>query len=438
MASAQGSPRRLAGLAVLLLARSVAADTIVLVNGRVIEADRAWYEGAQVRYEKDGGVYGLPRSLVKQLDQKAAPPAVSDPDVKAARALLGQDAPEAVRLARRAVARDPQSLGALLILGEALLGVGDASGARDRATQALRVDDRNPSARVLLGDALLALGDPLGALEAYRLSLRLRPDPAVERKLKQLQVPPGLTAPPASMAPGPATTPPGPGAFRLRYEGGANEAVGASALRALNAAYGEYASRLGFRPDQTIDVSFEAGKSVQDPRAPAWAAGWSADGTIQVPAQGLERADAAFVRVLRHELAHSFVTWRTGNNCPTGLQEGVAQWLEGGDPTRNDPGLAPLARAGQLPGLVSLEGPFHALPEAQAQVAYAASLSAVAHVLGKRGEAGVVRLISALGDKLPSEEALPVALALSYPEVQASWTEALKAADAKPQASPRR
>ena len=119
MASAQGSPRRLAGLAVLLLARSVAADTIVLVNGRVIEADRAWYEGAQVRYEKDGGVYGLPRSLVKQLDQKAAPPAVSDPDVKAARALLGQDAPEAVRLARRAVARDPQSLGALLILGEA-------------------------------------------------------------------------------------------------------------------------------------------------------------------------------------------------------------------------------------------------------------------------------------------------------------------------------
>ena len=62
----------------------------------------------------------------------------------------------------------------------------------------------------------------------------------------------------------------------------------------------------------------------------------------------------------------------------------------------------------------------------------------MAHVLGKRGEAGVVRLISALGDKLPSEEALPVALALSYPEVQASWTEALKAADAKPQASPRR
>ena len=51
----------------LLLVGGVAADTIVLTNGRVIEADRAWYEGTQLRYEKDGGVYGLPRSLVKEL-----------------------------------------------------------------------------------------------------------------------------------------------------------------------------------------------------------------------------------------------------------------------------------------------------------------------------------------------------------------------------------
>ena len=422
----------------LQLARIVAADTIVLTNGRVIEADRAWYEGAQVRYEKDGGVYGLPRSLVKELDQKAAPPQASDPDVKAARALLGQDDAEAARLARRAVDRDPQSLGALQTLAEALLAIGDARGARDRATQALRVDDRNPRSRVLLGDALLALGDRYGAQEAYRLSLRLRPDPAVERKLKEIQGTLAPIPPPAPVATGPSAGAPAPGAFRLRYEGGANEAVGASALRALNAAYAEYATRLGFRPDQTIDVAFEAGKSVQDPRAPAWAAGWSADGTIQVPAQGLDKADPAFVRVLRHELAHSFVTWRTGNNCPTWLQEGIAQWLEGGDPARNDPGLAPLARAGELPGLVSLEGPFHVLPEAQAQVAYAASLSAVAHVLKKRGEPGVVRLISALGDKLPSEEALPVALALSYPELQASWTEALKSADVKPPTAPPR
>ena len=424
------APRWVTGILVLLAATSASADTIVLTNGRVIEADRAWVEGTQVRYEKDGGTYGVPKSLVKELDQRAAPPPASDPDVKAARELLAIDAVEAARLARRAVDRDPKSLAGLQTLAEALLALGDARGARDQAIRALRVDDRNPRTRVLLGDALLSLGDDYGALEAYRLGLRLRPDPAVERKVKELQARllPMSPAPSAPLAPVPGAPPPS-GTFRLRYDGGANEALGAEALRALGVAHSEFAKRLGFSPDQPIDVVLQGAKAVPDPRAPTWAAGWSAEGAIQVPVQGLERPDAAFARILRHELAHSFVTWRTGNNCPTWLQEGIAQWLEGGDPGRNDSGLAALARADQLPALVSLEGPFHAMPETQAQVAYASSLSAVAHVLRKRGEGGVVRLVSALGDKLPSEEALPVALALSYPEFQASWTAALRTAD---------
>jgi hypothetical protein len=264
------------------------------------------------------------------------------------------------------------------------------------------------------------------------VSLRLRPDPSVEQKLKRVETPllpaPGLPDPfPAARTSVPLAS---ESAFRLRYDGGANDALGASTLRTLATAHAEYVVRLGFSPDQPVDVTLQLARSIQDPRAPVWAAGWSADGAIQVPVLGLEKQDpTAFARVLRHELAHSFVTWRTGNNCPTWLQEGIAQWLEGSDPTRNDAGLAALARAGQLPSLVSLEGPFHALPDAQAQLAYAASLSAVAHVIRKRGEAGVVRLVSALGDKLPSEEALPVALALSYPEFQASWTDQLRAAD---------
>jgi hypothetical protein len=38
-----------------------------------------------------------------------------------------------------------------------------------------------------------------------------------------------------------------------------------------------------------------------------------------------------------------------------------------------------------------------------------------------------VRLLAGLGDRLPAEEALPVALALSYPEFQKSWEDALRA-----------
>ena len=39
-----------------------------------------------------------------------------------------------------------------------------------------------------------------------------------------------------------------------------------------------------------------------------------------------------------------------------------------------------------------------------------------------------VRLLAALSDRLPSEEAMPVALALSYPEFQKSWEEYLNGA----------
>jgi hypothetical protein len=87
--------------------------------------------------------------------------------------------------------------------------------------------------------------------------------------------------------------------------------------------------------------------------------------------------------------------------------------------------LAKLAREGRLIPLLSLEGPFQNLSEADATLAYAESLSAVAYILRRRNEAGVVRLLLALGDRLPSEEALPVALALSYPEFQKSWEEHL-------------
>ena len=93
---------------------------------------------------------------------------------------------------------------------------------------------------------------------------------------------------------------------------------------------------------------------------------------------------------------------------------------------------SPLARAGRLPNLLTLEGPFRGLTEAQAGVAYAQSLSAVAHILRKRGEAGLLRLMAALSDRLPAEEALPVSIALSYAELQRSWEDHLRSVEAKP------
>jgi hypothetical protein len=199
-------------------------------------------------------------------------------------------------------------------------------------------------------------------------------------------------------------------------------------LGALTQTYNEYAARFGFHPEQPVNVTLEMTTGVLDSRAPEWADGWY-DGSIRVPVRGIESPTPRLLRILRHELAHSFVTARTGNNCPTWLQEGIALWLEGGDPARDDAQLAPVARAGRLQSLLTLEGPFRGMSETEANLVYAQSLSAVNHILRKSGEAGLVRLLLALGDRLPSEEALPVALALSYPEFQKSWEQYLRAAD---------
>jgi hypothetical protein len=386
------------------------ADTITLTNGRVIEAERAWYEGNEVRYEKGGGVYGLPRALVSRLSRRSTGEASVDPDVvSAAERLEAGDAVEATRLLRRALGRDPSSVAALQGLSRASLALGDPRAARQSAEMALSLDPDDPRSLALLGDALTALGDQPGAQDSYRRSLERKPDADVKRRMGEVAPPPVNAASGARL--------------RLRYDGGVNERLGKEVLRSLDAVYTEYSRRLGFQPEEPVTVVLQAENAFQED-APEWAGALN-DGSVRVPVRGMEGLSPRVATLLRHELAHSFIAARTRGNCPTWIQEGVSQWLEGGDPARGDAPSAAALRARRLRALLTLEGPFQSLPPADLPLAYAESLSAIAHVVRRRADAGVLRLLNALGDGFPSEEALPVALALSYPEFQRSWEEHL-------------
>ena len=183
-------------LVAALAAASVpaAADTITLTNGHVIEADRTWVQGTQLLYEKNGGTFGLPRSLVLKIDQHPAPEPTKDPDVRLARERIqAGDPAEAVRLLHAALARDPSSLAALQALAKAYLDLGDARSARDAADKALRLDDRDATSRALRGDALLALGDRTGAEIEYRKSLQLHADADIQRRVEELRPSPTPT-----------------------------------------------------------------------------------------------------------------------------------------------------------------------------------------------------------------------------------------------------
>ena len=400
---------------VVSLAGTARADTIVLANGQTIEADQAWFEGAEVRYRKAGTLYVVPRQLVQRVDAAGGEPMPLDPDVRRSRDRLSAGDPgEALRYARLALFRDPASVPALEALAAAQLALGHPDRARDSAERAIAVDPARAQPRELLGDAFAALEEPAAAREQYLRALSLGGDERLRHKLDLL-------------GEGPAAI--SSARYRIRYDGAADEPLGIAVLRALDAAWDELEARLGFAAGLPVTVVLQTETSFRDTtRAPEWAAAWN-DGTIRVPVKGLERPTPGLVRVLRHELAHSFVASRAGANCPTWLHEGIAQWLEGGEPGREDAMLAPLARAGSLTDLVLLEGPFLELPEARAALAYAHSLSAVAYIVQREGQGGLRRLIDVLGEGRPPAEALSLALGIGYPELQHGWREHLRTAD---------
>jgi tetratricopeptide (TPR) repeat protein len=380
------------------------ADAIVLTSGRVIDADHAWFEGGELRFRKGGVLYALPRKLVSRVD--AAPEtALVDPDVLQSRDRLSQgDAAEALRFARLALFRKSTSVPALVALGEAQLALGHPERARETAEKALALDPRSAPSHELLGDALAELGEFVLARESYRAALEQ--GGRVRRKLE------ALGTEPASIS---------SARFRIRYDGAADEPLGLAVLRILDRAWEEYEKRLGFTPGFPVVVVLQTARSFHDTtRAPEWAAAWN-DGEIRVPVMGLEEPTPGLVRVLRHELVHSFVAGRAGTNCPTWLHEGLAQWFEGADPDREDAVLAPLARSGKLPRIESLEPPFIGLSEDRAAVAYGQSLSVVAHIYRRWGEDGIRKLLDALAAGIPPAEALHATFSLGYADLQRDW-----------------
>jgi len=405
-------------LAAALLAGvpSAGADSIVLTSGRVIEADHAWLEGQDVRYLKNDTIYSVPRELVARVEASDGGPGLVDLDVRKSRERLADgQAHEALRHARIALFRHPKSVTALQALAAAQIALGEWVQAKATVAQALALEPGSPLSLELLGDALAEAGDFVAAREQYRLAAEAAPQPRVHKKLESL---------------GPVAASVSSARFRIRFDGAADEPLGLAVLNVLDRAWEDHERHLGFAADLPVTVVLQTAKAFQDTtRAPEWAAAWN-DGTIRVPVMGLDRPTATLVRVLRHEVAHSFVASRTGANCPTWLQEGLAQWLEGGDPGREDATLASLARGTPLPRLETLEQPFTDLPEAQAQVAYAASLSAVAYILKQHGEGGLRRLIEALATGVPAAEALRAAIGLSYADLQRAWQHRLVSSDA--------
>jgi tetratricopeptide (TPR) repeat protein/DNA-binding NarL/FixJ family response regulator len=105
--------------------------------------------------------------------------------------LKKKDVSRAERFFRRAIVLDPDSLPASRGLAACLNQLGDGAAAVRWAQRALAREPRDPDAHVVLGDALLLLGDKVGAEREWREANRL--DPAhiqAQNRIRRLRVSP--------------------------------------------------------------------------------------------------------------------------------------------------------------------------------------------------------------------------------------------------------
>jgi Peptidase MA superfamily len=123
-------------------------------------------------------------------------------------------------------------------------------------------------------------------------------------------------------------------------------------------------------------------------------------------------------RVLKHELAHSFITQLSGGRCPPWLHEGIAQLLEpkslGGEGRQ----LAQLFKAQQNIPLNGLEASFTRLSGSQAYLAYAESLAAVAFINDTNGMGDIQRILQMLSQGSSTEAALRATLHSDYGQLE--------------------
>lgn len=438
------------------------ADVIHLKNGDVIYADDAKYTGTAIQYQKGDDTYSIPKSRVESIEKSDAPiaapsasaadlpvPAPSSTNTVAEGQLLneivrnGQVNREALReVERRGNAM--QTAVAYYVAGKQEFQSGDYNSSRRDFEMALQNDPRNPAilnfyaalllktgnsrdallyaehavqeapdsadAYAVLGYAQFATDHNKDAIESWKKSIALRPDASIQQMIARAQRENSAEGNFAERE---------SGHFSLHYEGTqSSESLRAQILSTLESAYQDLSQQFGSEPRQSIEVILYTGQDYFDvTRAPSWTGALN-DGKIRIPLRGVNYVSSDLARVLKHELAHSFVNQATQGRCPTWLNEGIAQMLE---PKSLGPLGAPLARLfknDQAVPLNVLEGGFMGLSTAQAQLAYAESLATTEYIRDRYGMSDIMRILQRLGQGDSTESALRSTIHCDYRELQ--------------------
>ena len=444
----------------LLLAQagpSLWADTIHLKNGRIIVADRVRDNGNRLEYEIGDDSYAIPKAAVDHIESGGLPagnsatqklgdvPTFASADslanegdliAKIVRAgKVDQDAlttleakgnpvltstayfiagkfefehgnvAQARQYFETALRFQPDSSTVLTYYAAVLARTGDANQALPYAEHAVRANPNSADAYTMLGYAQFASDHTKQAISSWQRSLALRPDPAVERFLDKAK---REQAAEADFVQNESSH------FVLHYEGKQNEALGTQILAALESDYDDLVRDLGTPPRDNILVTLYTDTEFFDvTRAPSWVGALN-DGKLRIPISGLTSVTPELARVLKHELAHSFVAKLSAGRCPHWLNEGIAQFLEPKSLAGDGRPLAHLFKTQQNIPFNVLEGSFMRLSGQTAYIAYSESLAAVAYINDSYGLSDVQRILERISQGNSTEAALRATIHSDY------------------------
>lgn len=448
----------------VFVAAAASADTIYLKNGRTILADHVQEKGNHYEYEVGDDSYAIPKSSVDRVEAGGMPasaassatrsvgdlpafvPADSlanegdlpktiikdgkvDPDVLAklegkgnaelsatADFIAGKfefehgNVDQARRYFDTALRFQPENSTVLTYYAALLVRTGNPSQALTYAQRAVSAAPDSPDAYTVLGYAQQASDRTKDAVASWKRSLELRPDPNVQQYLAKAQreqtAETDFTQRESSH-------------FVLHYEGKqTSEAFREQILTVLESDYDDLARDLGTPPHDNILVTLYTEQAFFDvTRAPSWSGALN-DGKLRIPINGLSSVTPELARVLKHELAHSFINQISAGRCPPWLHEGIAQLLEPKYLGRDGRQLAVLFKAQTNIPLNLLEGSFMRFSGPQAYLAYAESLAAVSYINDSYGMGDIQRILQRLGEGSSTEAALRATIHSDYGQLE--------------------
>ena len=443
----------------MLALASAWADTIHLKNGRTIVADHVRENGNHYEYDIGDDSYAIPKSSVDHVDAGGMPghaasaaarvgdlptfsPADSlanegdlvgkiikegkvDPDVLStlerkgnaelsatADFIAGKFEFEHGNIAQSrtyfesALRFQPDNSTILIYYAALLVRTGNAAQALSYAQRAVRSAPSSPDAYTMLGYAQFASDHTKDAVASWKRSLELRPDPTVQQFLAKAQREENVES---TFSQGESSH------FVLHYEGKqTNETLRAQILATLESDYDDLARDLGNPPRDNILVTLYTEQAFFDvTHAPTWS-GAINDGKLRIPVSGLSSMTPELAHVLKHELAHSFITQLSGGRCPPWLHEGIAQLLEPKSLGGDGRALSQLFKAQRNIPLNALEGSFQSFSGAQAYVAYAESLAAASYINDSYGMSDIQRILQRISQGNSTEAALRATIHSDY------------------------